>query len=177
MSDCLLLNANFEPISVLPLSVIDYRHAIKLMYLGRVTVLETYSDWLIRSERLTLNVPSVCVTKDYFPHKQHVKFWRYNMYLRDLFKCAYCEEVFDYDELTIDHVVPRAVGGKTNWTNCTTSCKACNSAKGHKTNVKPRIMPYKPDYYQLVAKWKAGPIIVRQPSWNQYLGITDQVAA
>ena len=177
MSDCLLLNANFEPISVLPLSVIDYRHAIKLMYLGRVTVLETYSDWLIRSERLTLNVPSVCVTKDYFPHKQHVKFSRYNMYLRDLFKCAYCEEVFDYDELTIDHVVPRAVGGKTNWTNCTTSCKACNSAKGHKTNVKPRIMPYKPDYYQLVAKWKAGPIIVRQPSWNQYLGITDQVAA
>lgn len=177
MSDCLLLNANFEPISVLPLSVIDYRHAIKLMYLGRVTVLETYSDWLIRSERLTINVPSVCVTKDYFPHKQHVKFSRYNMYLRDLFKCAYCEEVFDYDELTIDHVVPRAVGGKTNWTNCTTSCKACNSAKGHKTNVKPRIMPYKPDYYQLVAKWKAGPIIVRQPSWNQYLGITDQVAA
>lgn len=177
MSDTLLLNSNYEPISVLPLSVIGWQHAIKLMYLGRVTVLETYPDWLIRSERLTLNVPSVCVTKDYFPHKQHVKFSRYNMYLRDLFKCAYCEEVFDYDDLTIDHVVPRASGGKTNWTNCTTSCKACNSAKGHKINIRPKVMPYKPDYYCLVAKWKAGPIIVRQPSWNQYLGVTGQVAA
>ena len=177
MSDTLLLNSDYNPISILPLSVIGWQHAIKLMYLGRINVIETYPDWLIRSERLTINVPSVCVTKDYFPHKQHVKFSRYNMYLRDLFKCAYCEEVFDYDELTIDHVVPRVAGGKTNWTNCTTSCKACNSAKGHKTNVKPRIMPYKPDYYQLVAKWKAGPVIVRQPSWNQYLGITDQVAA
>lgn len=177
MSDTLLLNANFEPISVLPLSVIDWQHAVKLMYLGRVSVIETYPDWMIRSERLTLNVPSVCVTKDYFPHKQHVKFSRYNMYLRDLFKCQYCLDTFDFDDLTIDHVVPRALGGKTNWTNCTTSCKACNSAKGHKTNIRPKTMPYKPDYYSLVAKWKDTKFCVKQESWNQYLGITGLVAA
>lgn len=175
MSDTLLLNANYEPISVLPLSVINWQHAIKLMYLGRVTVIETYPDWIIRSERLAINVPSICVTKDYFPHKNHVKFSRYNMYLRDLFQCQYCEDVFDYDELTIDHVIPRAAGGKTNWTNCTTSCKACNSAKGHKL-LKPKIMPYKPDYYNLVGKWKQRPFRIKRDSWYQYLGITEVAA-
>lgn len=171
MSDTLLLNSNYEPISVLPLSVIGWQHAIKLMYLGRVTVLETYPDWLIRSEHVTINVPSVCVTKDYFHYKKSVKFSRYNMYLRDLFRCAYCEDVFDYDELTIDHVLPRASGGKTNWENCVTSCKSCNHAKGHKLNVKPKVKPYKPDYYHLIGKLKSMPFTVRQESWRQYLGI------
>lgn len=147
------------------------------MFLGRVTVLETYPTWLIRSEKITINVPSVCVTKDYFPHKQHVKFSRYNLYLRDLFKCQYCDDVFDFDELTIDHVIPRMAGGRTTWENCVTSCKSCNSLKGHKTNIKPKTKPYKPDYYSLVAKWKLRPFTVRQASWNQYLGISCPVAA
>lgn len=146
------------------------------MYLGRVTVLETYPDWLIRSERLTLNVPSVCVTKDYFAHKKHVKFSRYNLYLRDLFACQYCNEVGDYEDLTIDHVMPRVAGGRTTWENCVTSCKTCNGNKGHKINIKPMRMPYKPDYYNLVGKWKDTDFKVKQASWNQYLGLDKAVA-
>lgn len=176
MSDTLLLNSNYEPISVLPLSVINWQHSIKLMYLGRVTVIETYPNWLIRSERLAINVPSVAVTKDYFPHKKHVRFSRYNMYLRDLFKCQYCDEVQDYEELTIDHVVPRVDGGATRWDNCVTCCKSCNFNKGSKTNIKPRVVPYKPDYYHLVGKWKDMPFTVRQECWNQYLGVDKAVA-
>jgi 5-methylcytosine-specific restriction endonuclease McrA len=175
MSDTLLLNANYEPISVLPLSVIDWRHAIKLMYLGRVNVIETYPNWIIHSERVALNVPSICVTKDYFHYKKNVKFSRYNLYMRDLFECQYCEDVFDYEELTIDHVVPRMAGGKTNWENCVTSCKSCNHAKGSKL-IKPKMKPYKPDYYSLVGKWKQMPFSVKQDSWYQYLGLNKRVA-
>lgn len=162
---------------MLPLSVIGWQHAIKLMYLGRVHVLETYPDWIIRSERLAINVPSVCVTRDYFQQKKAVKFSRYNMYLRDLFKCQYCDDVFDYDELTIDHVIPRVNGGKTRWDNCVTSCKSCNFRKGSKTNILPRVMPYRPDYYHLVNRWKSIPFTVRQASWNQYLGVNHPVAS
>lgn len=176
MSDTLLLNQNYEPISVLPLSVINWQHAIKLMYLGRVHVLETYPDWIVHSERLAINVPSVCVTKDYFHYKKHVKFSRYNLYMRDLYKCQYCDDVFDWDELTIDHVTPRVAGGKTNWENCVTSCKSCNHTKGQKTNIKPRVKPYKPDYYSLVGHWKQMPFTVKQASWNQYLGLDKKVA-
>lgn len=177
MSDCLLLNSNYEPITVLPLSVVDWQHAIKLMYLGRVHVIETYPNWLVRSERLAINVPSVAVTKDYFHYKKTVKFSRYNLYLRDLFQCQYCADVFDYEELTIDHVLPRSAGGTTTWTNCVTSCKACNYRKGSSHNVKPMHAPYRPDYYNLVNKWKEMPFTVKQESWNKYLGINKPVAA
>ena len=175
MSDTLLLNSNYEPISILPLSVIDWQHAIKLMYLGKVRILETYSDWLIRSEHVTINVPSVCVTTDYFHYKKNVKFSRYNMYLRDLFQCQYCQEVFDFEDLTIDHVNPRANGGKTVWDNCVTACKPCNHSKGDKKTIRPLNMPYKPDYYALVKKWKDMPFTVKQESWNQYLGTDKRV--
>jgi len=95
--------------------------------------------------------------------------------MRDLFKCQYCEDVFDYEELTIDHVVPRSAGGKTVWTNCVTSCKACNHHKGSKL-IKPKIAPYRPDYYSLVSKWKTMPFTVKDEAWNKYLGVLKAVA-
>ena len=176
MSDTLLLNSNYEPISILPLSVINWQHAIKLVFLGRVHVLETYPDWILHSEKLAINVPSVCVTKDYFHYKKHVKFSRYNMYLRDLFQCQYCQDVFDYDELTIDHVIPRARGGKTNWENAVTACKSCNHKKGDSIVMKPLRAPYRPEYYALVNKWKLLSVPIRHKSWKKYLGLSEDHA-
>ena len=159
MSDTLLLNSNFEPISILPLSVISWQHAIKLMFLDRVEVIEEYPSWVIRSEHLAINVPSICVTKEYFNFKKGVKFSRQNLYLRDLYQCLYCNDTFIPKELTIDHVIPRASGGKTNWENTVTACKPCNHKKGTKL-WKPTRMPFKPDYYNLVNKWKNQIIIL-----------------
>jgi 5-methylcytosine-specific restriction endonuclease McrA len=36
-------------------------------------------------------------------------------------------------ELTYDHVVPRAQGGITSWTNVVTCCIPCNARKGNRT--------------------------------------------
>lgn len=174
MSDTLLLNANYEPISILPLSIIGWQHAIKLMFLDRVHVLETYDNWEIHSEHLTIKVPSVCVTKEYFNNKKSVKFSRYNLYLRDLYQCQYCSDTFEHKDLTIDHVIPRASGGKTNWENTVTACKPCNHKKGSKLQT-PLRMPYKPDYYSLVGKWKNMPVHIKHPSWEKYLGL-DRLA-
>jgi 5-methylcytosine-specific restriction endonuclease McrA len=98
------------------------------------------------------------------------------MYLRDLYQCQYCEDTFDFEDLTIDHVTPISRGGKTEWTNCVTSCKACNWAKADKHNVHPIRKPYRPDYWALAAAWKHSPFRVKDPKWNQYLG-RDQAAA
>ena len=76
MSETLLLNSDFNPISVLPLSVISWQHAIKLHFLDRIQILETYDDWEIHSEYLTMKVPAVAVTKDYFKFKKAAKFSR-----------------------------------------------------------------------------------------------------
>lgn len=170
MSDVLILNSDLNPISILPLSVISWQDAMKLVYLGKIVVLEEYADRIVHSAHETFKVPSVCVTKEYFNYKKAIRFSRANLYLRDLNRCQYCGEVFDSCDLTIDHVIPRAMGGKTNWENTVSACKPCNHKKGSKI-IKPITAPYKPDYYNLVNKWKQKPIKVKDPIWLQYLGI------
>ena len=48
-------------------------------------------------------------------------------------KCYHCEQKFKAEELTMDHLIPIARGGKTDKKNCVPSCKDCNTKKGHKT--------------------------------------------
>lgn len=174
MSDVLLLNSDYNPISILPLSVISWQHAVKLHFLGRVSILEEYEDWIIHSEKFEMKVPSVCVTKDYFSFKKSAKFSRSNMYLRDMYQCQYCLEVFEHKELTLDHVIPRAEGGKTTWENSVTACKSCNHRKGTKL-WNPARAPFKPDHFHLINKWKSRPVRMRHHSWYQYLGIEAPV--
>ncbi len=50
-------------------------------------------------------------------------------------RCYYCEQRFKPSELTMDHVLPIARGGTSDKKNCVTSCKECNTKKGHKLPV------------------------------------------
>lgn len=173
MHQTLLLNADHNPISILPLSVVTWQHAIKLFFLDRVTILETYPGQVIRSEHLTLEVPSVCVTKEYFDYKRNIKFSKSNVYLRDLYQCQYCSDTFDPRDLTLDHVIPKSAGGKTNFENIVSACKPCNYKKGSKLQ-KPLRTPFKPDYYGLIAQWKNTPVRIHHEGWYKYLGLTEQ---
>jgi|GEM_PF-790132 len=47
--------------------------------------------------------------------------------------CYHCEGKFQPSELTMDHLIPIARGGKSDKKNCVPSCKECNTKKGHKT--------------------------------------------
>lgn len=130
-NDTLILNADGSPLSVLPLSTMSWTDAVKLYYLDRVSIIETYEFWKARSPSLTLAVPSVIMMREYSKPPSAVKFSRKNVYLRDNFTCQYCgEQHLDYmHHLTLDHVVPKAKGGKTNWTNIVAACMACNSKR------------------------------------------------
>jgi 5-methylcytosine-specific restriction enzyme A len=48
-------------------------------------------------------------------------------------KCYHCEQMFKPPDLTMDHLIPIARGGKSDKKNCVTSCKECNTKKGYKT--------------------------------------------
>lgn len=43
--------------------------------------------------------------------------------------CYYCGRRFLPNELTMDHLVPLARGGKSTRSNCVVSCKECNTKK------------------------------------------------
>ena len=53
-------------------------------------------------------------------------------YFRALFKagvCHYCGKKFPESELTLDHIVPVARGGRSTRGNLVIACRACNQAK------------------------------------------------
>jgi 5-methylcytosine-specific restriction endonuclease McrA len=63
----------------------------------------------------------------------------YGESLRGGFKCAYCNQdmTLKREELnssTIDHIVPRALGGKSNADNIVICCNKCNRRKSIKEN-------------------------------------------
>lgn len=54
---------------------------------------------------------------------------RQQIYSRDKYTCQYCQRVFDKDNLTIDHLIPMALGGLDEMTNYATCCRSCNELK------------------------------------------------
>lgn len=173
MSDCLVLNADFRPLSFLPLSTIPWQQAIKLSYLGRVSIIEYYEDWSVHSQHEEFRVPAIVVTKEFMKYKKGVRFSRRSLYLRDLYTCQYCGDTFHDRDLTIDHVLPVSKGGKTSWENCVAACQECNFRKGDKI-MHPKRLPFKPEYWHIVGQIiKNGHFNIRHPSWNQFIEINN----
>jgi 5-methylcytosine-specific restriction protein A len=54
--------------------------------------------------------------------------------------CAYCEKAFKQSELTMDHVVPVARGGRSVKGNVVTACKECNNKKKLMTPVEQLLL-------------------------------------
>lgn len=124
-SPVLVLNASYEPINVTPV-----RRAVVLVFKGVATAEEENGSF-IHSTRMTLRVPSVIRLRE-FRHipRQTRALSRKNILLRDRYTCQFCDRVLPASELTLDHVIPRSRGGRTDWDNLVACCHACNNRKG-----------------------------------------------
>jgi 5-methylcytosine-specific restriction endonuclease McrA len=64
-------------------------------------------------------------------------------------KCAYCGK----PAKTVDHVRPKAQGGKTKWDNTVSACFPCNNKKDNRTpeqaNMKLLWEPYEPTWWEM----------------------------
>jgi 5-methylcytosine-specific restriction endonuclease McrA len=80
--------------------------------------------------------------------KKGAKFSRANVLARDAYTCQYCGRTAASRELTFDHVLPRAQGGRTTWENIVAACARCNEKKGCRTPAQAgmtlRRKPYRP---------------------------------
>ena len=166
--DTLILNKDAAPINVLPLSAVSWKDAINYMWLDKVHVLEWYDDWVVRSPSFETRVPAVMMVKNYVRKNKHPRFSKFNVSLRDRFKCQYCGTDVSKATVTMDHVYPVSMGGTTCWENIVASCMKCNTTKGSKL-IKPKREPYKPTYYELVNIRKTLPFDVKHPSWHNYI--------
>lgn len=131
----LLLSQGYEPIKV-----ISWRRAITLLTLGKVEVIEAY-DNEISAATLVIKIPAVVrLLRAFRRHNKPVRFSRINIFARDGYRCLYCGAKRLISELTYDHVVPRAQGGKTTWDNIATCCVSCNHKKGNRTPAEARMV-------------------------------------
>ena len=134
MTQTLMLSQGYEPIKV-----VTWQRAITLLFLGKVEVIEEY-DTQIKSTSIVIKMPAVVRLLGAFRRKKKpVRFSRVNIYGRDKYCCQYCSKKITMGSGTYDHVVPRAQGGKTEWTNIVTSCELCNQKKGGRTPAQARM--------------------------------------
>ena len=138
MDQVLLLNLTYEP-----LRVISWRRAVRLLTLGKVEVVEE-SEMEVRSVTFVIRLPSVVrLLRLVRRRNRPVRFSRRNIYVRDGFRCQYCGRRPPVEDLTYDHVVPRALGGQTGWENIVAACVECNARKGGRTPAQAgmRLLP------------------------------------
>lgn len=163
----LVLNADFQPLSYLPLSLWGWQDAVHAVFKGRVQVVAEY-DRAIRSPSTEIQLPSVIALRDYVPPPRRAAFTRFNVFLRDRFRCQYCGEPFRANDLTFDHVVPRCDGGRTEWTNIVAACEPCNAGKDNR-RLDPLAAPREPSTYELVAAARGFPSNHLHESWADFL--------
>ncbi len=54
---------------------------------------------------------------------------KHYLYLRDHQKCYFCGKSMPYNKVSIDHYLPKSMGGTDEVFNLVTSCKSCNGSK------------------------------------------------
>jgi len=90
----------------------------------------------VRSVSISFKLPSVIRLLRYIRIKRsfdYVPFSRANIYARDDHRCQYCGGEHSTSDLTFDHVMPVAQGGRKDWENIVTCCISCNRRKGGRT--------------------------------------------
>lgn len=160
----LLLNYSYESMQFIPL-----RKALKLIIKDKVEVLSNW-DYELRHGAGTMPHPSILRLKYYVP--RHIKRRRYNrsgVFKRDKFSCKYCDKSFRGSELTIDHVVPKKLGGPTSWTNCVASCYECNNFKADRTPKQAKMKPQRPKAPAMTIWHEYDSIRNIHPEWKDYI--------
>src|SRR5262245_6584205 len=108
MEQTLLLNATYEPIRV-----VSWQRAMTLWVQEKVEIIDTH-DREVRAVTFSFRLPSIVRLLRFVKvrNRHQVKFSRANIYLRDDYRCQYCSRKFAPEDLTFDHVVPVAQGGR-----------------------------------------------------------------
>jgi 5-methylcytosine-specific restriction endonuclease McrA len=177
----LVLNRNWQPVNVATVA-----RSLTMLWNETAKVVDpedfrlySWSDWarlepregepMIRAVTFRLRVPEVITLTRYDRYREAaVTFSRRNILKRDHATCQYCGVQPGSEELTIDHVVPRSLGGTTTWENCVLACVACNAKKANRTperaNMALRRKPFRPSWKPMYS----GPT-TRIESWSRFL--------
>jgi 5-methylcytosine-specific restriction endonuclease McrA len=184
----LVLNRGWQPVHVTTVV-----RALVMLWNDAVRVVEpddyrlySWDEWArlapdagepcIRTARSRLRVPEVVrlAQFDRLPLAA-VTFSRRNVAKRDHLTCQYCGAQPGWEQITVDHVLPRSQGGASSWTNCVAACLRCNARKADRTpeqaGMHLRKRPARPEWSPLLSAHGAG-----VESWSRFLGARPALA-
>ena len=163
-SRVLVLNATYEPISFVSL-----KRAVVLLLKEKAEVIEETVERKLRAEHRSFPYPLVIRLVSYvsLPRWANIPLTRRTLLSRDGYTCQYCGTTDS--PLTIDHIVPRSRGGKSEWTNVVAACGPCNRKKGNRSLAETRMVlrsrPTRPAYMAVVLLGQAK----GNETWTRYI--------
>jgi 5-methylcytosine-specific restriction endonuclease McrA len=144
----LILNVNFEPIHVC-----NTRRALALILASKAEIVVN-GRGMIRSSTAEFEMPSVIKLRHMVKRPRvAITLSKREILRRDDYTCQYCGRKMHL--LTVDHIIPRRLGGEHSWTNLVAACPPCNRRKGghlpEKVNMQLIRQPFEPNpsaYYR-----------------------------
>jgi 5-methylcytosine-specific restriction endonuclease McrA len=161
MRSALVLNATYEPLSIVPA-----RRAACLVLAEKADIVHD-DGTAIHSARLTVPSPTVIrlryVVK--VPYLRHAALSRRAVFARDDHRCQYCGEHAD----SIDHIYPRSRGGLHEWENVAAACRPCNLKKRDRTPQEAGMRLARPPRAPRETAWVVVAVGRVPEDWKPYL--------
>lgn len=159
----LVLNANFQPINIT-----STHRAINLVLAEKATMILN-GRGVIHTVSQTFPLPSIIRLNRMIKRPRPVvKFTRKEIFRRDNYTCQYCGR--QMSNLTVDHVIPRRLGGETTWDNVVAACPRCNHLKGGLTPKQSGMYPMRtPNHPPKTAIYMFGRNYHQNQDWKDFL--------
>lgn len=159
----LVLNANYEP-----LNVCTTKRALGLVISDKATLIMN-GRGVIHTVSRSFPAPSIIRLIQMIKRpRAQVKLTKQEIFRRDNYTCQYCGQRAPV--LTLDHVIPRRLGGKHTWENLATACPSCNHKKGGRTAEQAHMQllrkPYAP---KATAEYIFGRYLKNNQGWEMYV--------
>ncbi len=167
MRVALLLNSTYEV-----LSFITYKKIFKHIIKDSCEIID-YWDEEVHWASGKMKLPAVLRLKKHIKRNFiNSNFSRKALIKRDKSRCLYCDLKLSPAQITVDHILPRDLGGITSFTNCVVACQPCNSKKGNftleqagmKLLRKPTHPSFSSHYYYSNNHYSSW-----HPSWDDFL--------
>lgn len=148
----IVLNADYQF-----MNIVSFERAFLYLAKNKV-VIEKYREKVMTTTEESFKIP--LVVRFIYLVKQilnrRVPWSKKNICIRDNYICAYCG-VHDPHHMTVDHVVPKSLGGNNTFENCVASCKKCNNLKGDRScqemNMFPKHRMVHPTISEFMKQW------------------------
>lgn len=161
MRSALVLNATYEPLSVVP------AHRAVCLVLADKADLIADDGTVLHSARMVIASPSVVrlryVVK--VPYARRTAMSRRALFARDDYRCQYCGTHAD----SLDHVVPRSRGGQHTWENVAAACRPCNLRKRDRTPAEAGMWLARPPRAPKEQAWITAAVVVVPDEWKPFL--------